>query len=160
MDVRSSGPQLTIFGDSLELQSRERTQFVDLTEWVAETLERSGVVHGLAQIQVLHTTAAIMVNENEPRLLEDFKTLLERLAPGNGVYAHDDMEQRRAHALPEERPNGHAHARALLVGPSKILNVREGRVALGRWQSVFLVELDGPRTRTISLTVMGHGSTA
>ena len=148
--------ELRIYNDVLSLRTEEPTQFVDLTTWVAETVRRSGVGHGWVQIQVLHTTAAIVANENEPLLLEDFKALFERIAPTSGRYAHDDLEQRRVHLVPDERSNGHAHARALLLGASKVFNVLEGRVELGRWQSIFLVELDGPRKRSISITVTGR----
>lgn len=154
MDSRSS---MEIHEESIEVRSRERTQFIDLTAWVSECLSRFGVGRGIAQVQVMHTTAAIVVNENEPLLLEDFKAMLERLAPGNGCYAHDDFERRRVNIEPGERVNGHAHARALLLGHSKTLTVRQGRPDLGRWQSIFLVELDGPRARRISITVMGYG---
>lgn len=148
---------LTIYCDLLHLDSEDRIQFLDLTDWVGQSLKRSGIIHGLAQIRVLHTTAAIVVNENEPGLLGDFKAMLERLAPDDGLYAHDDPERRRAGPEPDERPNGCAHARALLLGESKLFSVQEGLPVLGRWQSIFLVELDGPRTRTVALTVMGHG---
>ena len=147
---------LKFYNDTLRLRTEEPTQFIDVTEWVKERLRRSGVGHGLVQIQVLHTTAAIVVNENEPLLLEDFKELLERIAPENRDYAHDDLERRRVNLVPGERSNGHAHARALLLGAAKLFNVIEGRVELGRWQSIFLVELDGPRKRTVSLTVSGQ----
>ena len=88
-------------------------------------------------------------------MLEDFKKLLGRIAPANGAYAHDDLSQRTVNLVPDERANGHAHAHALLLGASKQFNVLEGRVELGRWQSILLVELDGPRKRTISITVAG-----
>jgi secondary thiamine-phosphate synthase enzyme len=149
-------PDLTICSETLELRTEEPIQFIDLTAWAAHRVRRSGIVRGLAQIHVRHTTAAIVVNENEPLLLDDFKAMLERLAPTDGAYAHDDLKRRRINLVPDERPNGHAHARALLLGASKLLDVFEGRVELGRWQSIFLVELDGPRKRSISLTVVGY----
>ncbi len=142
--------------DLLPLRTEEPMQFIDLTEWVAETVRRSGVGHGYVQIQALHTTAAIVANENEPLLLEDLKRMLARIAPANGSYAHDDLTRRTVNLVPDERANGHAHARALLLGASKQFNVLEGRVELGRWQSIFLVELDGPRKRSISITVAGR----
>ena len=148
------------YNDLLPLRTEEAMQFIDLTTWVAETVRRSGVGHGYVQIQVLHTTAAIVANENEPLLLEDFKKLLGRIAPANGAYAHDDLSQRTVNLVPDERANGHAHARALLLGASKQFNVLEGRVELGRWQSIFLVELDGPRKRAISITVAGSPRTS
>lgn len=150
----------TIYNDLLQLTTEEPIQFIDLTQWVAERVRRSGVGHGLAHLQGLHTTTAIVVNENEPLLLDDFKALLERLASADRRYAHDDLERRRANLLPDERPNGCAHARALLLGSSKLFTVLEGRLELGRWQSIFLVELDGPRKRSISLTIMGHRGSA
>ncbi len=153
--VQEDFRQLTVHNDTLELRSEEPTQFIDLTERVAHAARRSGVEYGFAAIQVLHTTAAIVVNENEPLLLEDLKAMLERLAPSDGAYAHDDPHRRRVNLLPEERANGRAHARALLLGTSQVLNIVAGRLELGRWQSVMLVELDGPRERTISITVMG-----
>ncbi len=151
---------LTFFNDLLSLRTEEALQFIDLTTWVGETVRRSGVGHGYVQIQVLHTTAAIVANENEPLLLEDFKRLLGRIAPANSVYAHDDLSQRTVNLVPDERANGHADAQALLLGASKQFNVLEGRVELGRWQSILLVELDGPRKRSISITVAGRPRTS
>ena len=114
MDALEVGYQpLTIYRDLIELWSEEGTQFIDLTERVGHSLRRSGVAHGIVQVRVLHTTAAIVVNENEPLLLGDFKAMLERLAPGNGAYAHDDPLRRLVNLEPEERRNGHAHLRAL-----------------------------------------------
>ena len=147
---------LIIFNDMLRLRTEEPLQFIDLTTWVDRVVRRSGIGHGQVQVQVLHTTAAIVANENEPLLIEDFKRLLERVAPREGDYAHDDFERRRVNLTPDERPNGHSHARALLLGASKLFNVIEGRVELGRWQTIFLVELDGPRKRTVSVTVSGR----
>ena len=157
MDTIALGLQpLTIHLDRTELETVAPTQFVDLTAWVAGSVRRSGVEQGMALVRVLHTTAAIVVNENEPLLLEDLTALLERLAPESGPYAHDDPARRRVNLLPDERSNGHAHARALLLGDSRQIEVLDGRPVLGRWQSIFLVELDGPRPRTVTLTVFGH----
>lgn len=150
---------LTLYTDLLTLWSEERMQFIDLTERVGRSLARSGVRDGILQVRVLHTTAAIVVNENEPLLIEDFKAMLERLAPEDVDYAHDDPIRRRVNLEPMERRNGHSHARALLLGESRQLNVLEGKVELGRWQSIFLVEFDGPRRRQISLTVLGQRRT-
>jgi secondary thiamine-phosphate synthase enzyme len=151
---------LTVYNDLIELRTEEPTQFIDLTERVAFILHRSGVTHGIVQIRVLHTTAAIVVNENEPLLLDDFKAMLERLAPRDAAYAHDDPLRRRVNLELGERSNGHAHLRALLLGESRQITVVDGMAELGRWQSIFLVELDGPRKRSISITVMGHRGTS
>ncbi len=145
-----------VYCDTIRLSTDRSTQFIDLTDWIVGSLDRSGVGDGIVQIQALHTTAAIVINENEPLLLGDFERMLERLVPANGSYGHDDPERRRANLLPAERPNGCAHARALLLGGAKLVNILGGRPELGRWQSILLVELDGPRERRISMTVMGR----
>ncbi len=140
--------------DLVHLRTEKAVQFVDLTQIVAERVRRSGVEEGMVVVQSRHTTAAVLVNENEKHLLEDLHDLLERWAPAGARYRHNDLESRRD-APPDEKPNGHAHARALLLGTSVCLNVAGGQVDLGEWQSVFLVELDGPRRRSVSVQVLG-----
>lgn len=140
--------------DLVRLRTERPLQFVDLTDLVEERVRRSGVYEGTVTVQSRHTTAAVLVNENEPLLLQDFQDLLERWAPAAGPYRHDDLEAREG-APVDERRNGHAHARALLLGASVSLNVARGRLDLGEWQSVFLVELDGPRERALSVQVVG-----
>jgi secondary thiamine-phosphate synthase enzyme len=129
---------------------------LDLTERVETFVRASGLGAGWVNVQTRHTTTGLCVNENEPLLLGDLLSLLERLAPrGAGRYAHDEME-RRALVPPGERPNGHAHAKALLLRTAETLNVAEGRLQLGRWQRVLLLDLDGPRERELSLLAMGE----
>ena len=120
----------------------------------------TGIRDGLVNVQSLHTTAAILVNEHEPLLLLDFAALLARIAPEHGFYRHDDMAARTVNLAPGERPNGHAHCRALLMGSSASLNLVGGRLQLGRWQRVFLVEMDGPRSREISCWSSGRAGSA
>jgi len=126
-----------------------------------ETLEslvaEAGIRFGFVNLQTLHTTTAIAVNECEPLLLSDFAALLEHAAPRDAAYQHDDMTSRTVNVTPDERINGHAHCRALLLGPSACLNVIDGKLLLGRWQRVFMAELDGPRTREVSVLVLGEG---
>ncbi len=148
------GAAVRVCRDLVRLRTERRLQFVDLKELVEERVRRSGVREGMVTVQSRHTTAAVLVNENEPLLLQDFEDLLRRWAPADARYRHNDLEAREA-APADERPNGHAHARALLLGASVCLNVAEGQLDLGEWQSVFLVELDGPRDRTISVQVLG-----
>jgi secondary thiamine-phosphate synthase enzyme len=143
-----------VSSDVVELQTEERLQFVDLTELVAERVRRSGIGHGLVCVQSRHTTTAVVVNENEPLLIEDAKRMLERVAPRDALYGHNELHRRRDIA-PDESRNGDAHCRALLLGSSETLAVADGVLQLGRWQRVFLVELDGPRRRTVCVVVMG-----
>jgi secondary thiamine-phosphate synthase enzyme len=148
------GAAVRVCRDLVRLRTERHLQFVDLTELVEERVRRSGVREGMVTVQSRHTTAAVLVNENEPLLLQDFADLLGRWAPADALYRHNDLKAREG-APADERPNGHAHARALLLGASVCLNVAKGRLDLGEWQSVFLVELDGPRDRTLSVQVMG-----
>ncbi len=132
------------------------TEFIDLTEDLQRLLTESRIAIGFLNVQSLHTTAAIVVNEREPLLLDDFETVLESVAPGETRYRHDDLTARTVNLTPNEHPNGHAHCKALLLGSSVCLNVVEGRLLLGRWQRVFLAELDGPREREISVLILGE----
>jgi secondary thiamine-phosphate synthase enzyme len=140
--------------DVVELRTQRSVQFVDLTALVVERVRRSGVEQGIVTVQSRHTTAGVLVNENEPLLLEDLQDMLERWAPAGARYRHNDLEARPG-APADEKPNGHAHARALLLGVSVCLNVAGGAIDLGHWQSIFLVELDGPRRRAVSVQVLG-----
>jgi len=132
------------------------TEFVDLTDRLESVIAEAGLRQGVVNIQSLHTTAAIVVNEHEPLLLTDFVSLLNRSAPQDGTYRHDDEAQRTVNLSPGERANGHAHCQALLLGMSVCLNVVRGRLHLGVWQRVFLVELDGPRRREVSVMAIGR----
>ncbi len=138
----------------VELRTERAFQLVDVTALVAERVRRSGVALGTASVQSRHTTAGLFVNENEPRLLEDIEAFLRRLAPP-GICRHDQLEEREGPVAVDERPNGHAHLQALLLPSFVSLNVVDGELDLGRWQSLFLAELDGPRTRSLSIVVVG-----
>ena len=130
-------------------------EFIDLTDAVQQVVSRSGVATGIVVVQTTHTTTAVLVNENEPLLLEDLRATLERLAPRDAAYRHDDLESRTVNVTPDERPNGHSHCKALFLRASETLAVVAGRLALGAWQRVMLVELDGGRPRTVRVVVLG-----
>src|SRR5204862_6325176 len=130
---------------AIQIQTERSTEFIDVTERIQALVVASGVQTGLVNVQSLHTTTAIVVNEHEPLLLGDFAALLERAAPAGARYSHDDVAVRTVNIVPAERANGHAHCRALFLNPSAFLNIVSGCVQLGRWQRIFVVELDGPR---------------
>jgi secondary thiamine-phosphate synthase enzyme len=140
----------------VRITTERSTEFIDLTDSLEELLAESGIVTGFLNIQSLHTTAAIVVNEGEPLLLQDFEVLLQKVAPVDAKYRHDDEAERTVNISPGERPNGASHCRALLLGSSACLNIVDGRLLLGQWQRVFLAELDGPRIREISVLAMGE----
>jgi secondary thiamine-phosphate synthase enzyme len=152
--VEAGAAAAAVRHESLTVRTKARVEVVDLTEEVQAAVQRSGMRDGLAFLQTLHTTTALVVNEDEPLLREDVGALLERLAPCKGVYAHNDLA-RRHDVSADESANGDAHCRALVLGHSATLAVAGGRLRLGRWQRLLFLELDGPRERSLALTVLG-----
>jgi secondary thiamine-phosphate synthase enzyme len=149
-------PRSTSRHSTIQLETRHPTQFIDLTDELEGLVSKAGILNGLVNVQSLHTTAAIVVNEHEPLLLADVTGMLERLVSQEVVYRHDMISLRGANCVLGERPNGHSHCRALLLAPSACLNIVGGRLQLGRWQRVFFVELDGPRLRDVSVLLIGE----
>jgi secondary thiamine-phosphate synthase enzyme len=141
----------------ISLRSVRPTEFIDITDRVSALIAASGITLGFVNVQALHTTTAIIVNEAEPLLLTDFEATLNRTVPVDATYRHDDARLRVKNLTPNERTNGHAHCRALLLATSACLNIVDGRLLLGEWQRVFFVELDGPRDRAVSIMVVGEG---
>jgi secondary thiamine-phosphate synthase enzyme len=129
------------------------SDLIDISDRVGRIVEDAGIVEGFALISAPHTTCAIIVNEAEPGFIEDFKRALDGLAPQGHDYAHNDAP----HAEEFEAPNGYAHVRAaFLSSHSVLLPVRNGTLALGRWQRIFFVELDRARPRTCQVTLVGR----
>ena len=125
----------------ISVRTQARVQLVDITSQVADLLTRSGHQEGLAHLFVLHTTAGITVNENaDPDVVADLVAALERMVPCSAAYRHGEG-------------NSPAHVKASLMGCSLQVPIREGRLALGTWQGIYLCEFDGPRTRRVLLTV-------
>jgi len=124
----------------IEVSTSERVEFIDVTSEVAATVP-TGLDEGLCTVFVPHTTAGVIVNENENRLISDIERLLQRLVPREEGYEHDEIDD-----------NADAHLRATLLGGSVSLPVEDGDLALGTWQSVMFVECDGPRTRHLRIT--------
>lgn len=124
----------------ISIKSTIHTQFLDITSDVERFISKNGIRTGAVVIFTRHTTTAVVINENETGILEDYVSLLERLVPRKGDYRHDMDEG-----------NAHSHLRSILLGPSKIVPIIDGRLALGTWQRIFFVELDGPRSRNCIL---------
>lgn len=120
-----------------DVRTSARTEVLDVTDRVEEVLPAD--ISGTCTVFVRHTTAGIAVNEAESRLLSDVESLLEDLVADEG-WGHDRIDD-----------NADSHLRALLVGPGATLPVDEGTIDAGTWQSVLLVECDGPRTRTVDV---------
>jgi secondary thiamine-phosphate synthase enzyme len=147
-------PGATCTADVVRLATTAPLQILDLTARLERFVQAVRLETGWVSVQSRHTTCGLAVNEHEPRLLADLVALLERLAPREADYAHDALHL-RPDVPPDERPNGHAHAKALLLRTSETLHVASGRLQLGRWQRLLLLELDGPRERELSLVGIG-----
>ena len=124
-------PAFCAFSETLQVRAASGQPFLDLTDRIATCVASSRIEYGLVNVQVRHTSAALTVNENEPLLLQDFERLLEQLAPREASYGHNRFDIRAVSMEPDERPNGHAHARALLLRTSGISADTGGLFALG-----------------------------
>lgn len=146
-----------IVNETITIATGDAPHFIDLTEAVQDIIQRAGMVIGSALIFSKHTTAAVVVNEHEPLLLEDISELLTRLIPHTEIvnYRHDDMRIRTVNLVEDEPLNGHAHCRHLLLGSSIQLPIKAQRLDLGQWQRLFLVELDRPRSRQVVIQLSG-----
>lgn len=135
------------------VESRDNFEIIDITAPVQRCVGESGIDEGIVVVSSLHTTVAITVNENEARLLDDIREHFLRLTPPDGRYHHNDIHLRDC--PPDEPENAHAHLIAMMLGNAEMLPVHRGRLDLGRWQSLLLVELDGPRQRQVAVQVIG-----
>jgi secondary thiamine-phosphate synthase enzyme len=147
---------MKIANKTLEYQTKAEFDFIDITEAVQNFIRESQIKNGLVNIQILHTSAALLLNENEPLLLEDIKENLERTAPKSASYRHDDFDRRTVNVCAGECVNGHSHCKAIHLLSNITLNLVEGRLQLGQWQRIFLVELDRSRPRRVQIQVIGQ----
>ncbi len=127
----------------IEIRTNRRVEIIDITSEVRREVERSDVKDGIAVVYTLHTTTAIIINENEPGLKEDIVFVLDKLVPRGAGYSHDNIDN-----------NADAHLRAILLGNSVVVPVSNGRLDLGTWQRIMFVELDGPRNRRVLVKVI------
>jgi secondary thiamine-phosphate synthase enzyme len=124
------------------IRTRKTQEMVDITGQIEEALREAKVSDGLCLVFVPHATAAVVINENaDPNVCQDILDALGRLIP-EGSWRHDRVDN-----------NAAAHIKATMLGPSETVAIRGGRLRLGTWQSVMLVEFDGPRERTVIVEV-------
>jgi secondary thiamine-phosphate synthase enzyme len=129
---------------------------LDVTEGVADVVATAGLRGGICSIFCPHTSCGLAITEAEDGLHHDLAEVLERVAPRGSYWAHDDLSRRRANLVPGDRPNGHSHVRALLATTAQLtIPIMDGRLALGPWQRLFLVELDGGRPRRLLVSSWG-----
>ena len=129
---------------TLSVRTGARVEVVDLTPRVAEVVAGAGLGEGICTVFTRHTTAAIVVNEVADRALRaDIPAALDRLVP-EGIWEHDRIDD-----------NAAAHLKATILGTAKSIPVRDGRLLLGTWQGIALVEFDAPRSREVVVDVRG-----
>lgn len=147
---------MKIINHLINLKTATTLDFIDITDKVTEKLKKAGIKKGVINIQSLHTTMAIIVQEAEPLLITDIKKVLEKVAPRTTKYMHDNFEIRTVNMNPNEPVNGHSHCKAIFLTTSSFLNIIKGDLQLGKWQRIFAVELDDARPRRIALQIMGE----
>jgi secondary thiamine-phosphate synthase enzyme len=126
----------------IEVKSRARTEFVDITDEVKELVKAANVRSGLCHIFVLHTTAGITINEGaDPAVQRDINTFLNQRVPSDFYYTHSEG-------------NSDAHIKSTLVGSSQMVPIEAGKLVLGTWQAIYLCEFDGPRQRKIAVKLL------
>lgn len=138
----------------LKLPTHDSIEIINLTPQVNALIQARSLHQGHVIISSRHTTTAVTINEYEERLLDDIKTYLRKLAPAGDRYLHNDLHLRD---VPDDEPeNAHSHLMAMTLGNSEIIPVVDGQLALGTYQSILLVELDGPRDRTVGVQLAGQ----
>lgn len=134
---------MTIQSNFLKINTNKQFEIIDITSQINELID---IDNGIISIFSKHSTSAIVVNENESGLLRDMQLYLENLVLDKFSYEHDKIDN-----------NARSHLKSFLLSSSETLPVKNGKLDLGTWQSVFFIELDGPRTnRTITLTMVGE----
>ena len=125
------------------IDTSKKFEVVDINDKVKDVVSKSGVSHGLCNVFTKHTTTAVIINENDdPNIGVDLVVALDKLIP-EGVWLHDGVDD-----------NGAAHLKSAILGPSETVHIKDGELVLGTWQSLMLVELDGPRKRTVRVEVL------
>ena len=145
---------MKIHKQTLEIKSTSQIEFVDITNQVDEVVANSGIREGQVLVFSPHTSASIVVNHNEPMLIQDFMRVLYRLVPVSDRYSHDLFEIGRSKTS-DGRSNGHSHCKAMLLGVSATLPIEKGKMLLTERQNIFMAEMDGARTRDLVVQVIG-----
>jgi len=127
---------------TIRVKTSRRTELKDVTAEIEAAVRNSGCSEGVCHVYVPHTTAGVLVNEgDDPAVARDIESALDRLVPHAANYVHAEG-------------NSDSHIKSTLVGSSQTIFIENGRLALGRWQSVFFAEFDGPRTRELRIKVV------
>ena len=141
---------LVVRGDMLTIQTQERVELADVTDRIVALVCEAGVREGIVSLWSMHTTFAVFMNESQKALHADIKRLLETMVDRDADWMHNDPVHSDC-----DRLNADAHLRAMLLGHSLTLQISGSALVLGQWQRVLVAELDGPRSRTLRVQIMG-----
>ena len=134
---------LTLISEKIVLNTSKAIELINITSRIQEIVEKSGVTNALVNISTKHTTSAVVINEDEKGLKRDVVSLLDKFVP-NDSYEHDLIDN-----------NARSHLMSLLLSSNQTLSVVGGRINLGTWQSIFFLELDGPRgNRIVDVSIL------
>ncbi len=128
-----------------DLKTDKRIEILDITPEIHSIIKNSSIKTGIVNVFSRHSTSGIVVNENESGLLKDFQEAMKTLVPSNRDYHHDRIDN-----------NADSHIRSFFIGNGETIPVDDGKLDLGTWQSIFFVELDGPRSRKVTVTIIGE----
>jgi secondary thiamine-phosphate synthase enzyme len=146
---------MRIINHVISLTTKATLDFIDVTEKIKKIVKENGVKNGVINVQSMHTTMAVIIQEAEPLLIGDLKKTLEKVAPRTYKYMHDNFKIRTVNMNPNEPINGHSHCKAVFLTPGVFLNIVKSELQLGKWQRIFAVELDNSRPRKIALQIIG-----
>jgi len=146
----AAGTGVVVRGDTLTVQTHERIELIDVTDRIVAIVGDAAVREGIVSLWSMHTTFAVFMNESQKALHADIKRLLETMVDRDADWMHNDPDHSDC-----DRLNADAHLRAMLLGHSLTLQISGGELVLGQWQRVLVAELDGPRSRTLRVQVMG-----
>ncbi|MEI7621263.1 MAG: secondary thiamine-phosphate synthase enzyme YjbQ [Candidatus Moraniibacteriota bacterium] len=146
---------MKIYKQKIEVESKTQIEFFDITAQVQDVIETSGIREGMVLVFAPHTTMGVVLNHNEPMLIQDFMRVLYKLVPMDDRYSHDLFELRKTSKKSDGRSNGHSHCKSFLLGVSQTLPVEKGKLLISNNQSIFALEFDGSRKRDLLVQVMG-----
>lgn len=140
---------MSAFFDEIKFATNKPFDTIEITEMVKKSVKSSGVSNGIVVLFTQHTTGALRISEYEKSLQEDYRWFFDQLVPKAHEYGHNKTNV-------DERPNAHSHLQSMTLNSSETIPLKDGKLTLGKWQSIFFIELDGPRSeRRVTVEVIG-----
>lgn len=134
------------YREELSFETKTRRAYLNITQQVAEAVRKSGVQEGLVLVNAMHITASVYINDDEAGLLRDYDDFLERLAPHDGTYRHNETGE----------DNGDAHIKRQVMGREVVVAITKGQLDFGPWEQIFYGEFDGRRRKRVLVKIIGE----